>query len=217
MVDSGRVQGNKFLNETAFLTIVSAVFVAELTDKDALLLLTLATRMKARFVFAAGSVAFTITTAIIVTCGYFLVDLVPVSWLKIAGGMIMITYGVWAFLTSEKASEKDERELEAEEDRLLARSKGKATWLAFFSVVSMLALLDLSGDATEILTFVLVAHFQNALMVFAGALIALIAASAFETFLGGQLRKVISLRRIRVLSFVVFLLVGSFVIITTII
>jgi len=55
-----------------FLIIGSAIFAAELTDKDALLLLALATRTKPWHVFAAGSVAFTVTTAIIVLVGVVL-------------------------------------------------------------------------------------------------------------------------------------------------
>lgn len=42
-------------NAAALLTVASAIFVDELTDKDAFLLLTLATRRKALFVLAAGS------------------------------------------------------------------------------------------------------------------------------------------------------------------
>ena len=64
---------------------MAAIFVAELTDKDALLLLSLATRVKPWVVFAAGSVAFTITSAIIVTVGYFLVSFLPVSLISVVG------------------------------------------------------------------------------------------------------------------------------------
>ncbi|MCL5068759.1 MAG: TMEM165/GDT1 family protein, partial [Thaumarchaeota archaeon] len=53
----------------SFATIFATIFVAELADKDALLLLTLATRIRSWTAFAAGSVAFTITSAIIVSVG----------------------------------------------------------------------------------------------------------------------------------------------------
>ena len=51
---------------TEFVTVVATIFIAELTDKDALLLLALATKMKPWAAFAAGATAFTITSAIIV-------------------------------------------------------------------------------------------------------------------------------------------------------
>jgi len=203
-----------FLNPTAFLTVASAIFVAELTDKDAFLLLTLAARKNAWLVFASGSVAFAITTAIITTSGYFLVGLLPVFWIKLAGGIVMISYGVWQlFKTSE---EKERREVEKNESRLLSDSTKKSKWPAFFAVVSALALLDLAGDATEVLTIIFVAHFQDVLLVFTGALTALVAATALETVLGNQLRRIFSFNRLRLFSVIVFLAMGSVVIITTI-
>jgi len=199
-------------NETALpimATVASAVFVAELTDKDAFLLLTLATRHRSWFVFAAGAVTFTITTAIIATSGYFLVNVFPVYWIKFVGGVIMIGYGFLGFL---KVSEKERAE---EEEKLLARTSMKSMWPAFLAAVSMLALLDLAGDATEVLIIVFVAHF-DVVLVFASALIALIAATAVETVVGNRLRNYLSLKRLRLFSLLVFTIIGATIIITTI-
>ena len=194
---------------TIMVTVASAVFVAELTDKDAFLLLTLATRHRSWFVFAAGSVTFTITTAIIAVSGYFLANVFPVYWIKIVGGGIMIGYGLWGFLrVSEKA-------LADEEDRLMARTT-KSMWPAFLVVVSMLALLDLAGDATEVLIIVFVAHFNNVALVFVSALIALIAATALETAIGNRIQNHLSLKRLKLFSLIVFTTIGLTIIITTI-
>jgi putative Ca2+/H+ antiporter (TMEM165/GDT1 family) len=181
----------------------AAIFIAELTDKDALLLLSLATRFKAWVVFASGSVAFTITSAIIVTVGHFLVSYVPVSWISLAGGTIMICYGVWSFF-HEKT---EEEELAGMEKRLAAKaSKGMAP--VFLSAVGLLMLLDLAGDATEVLTILFVARF-DAFMVFIGAVVALVAATAVETMIGNRLSKVLSAKRIRLFSLLVFLVIGT--------
>jgi putative Ca2+/H+ antiporter (TMEM165/GDT1 family) len=198
-------------NETALpimATVASAVFVAELTDKDAFLLLTLATRHRSWFVFAAGSVAFTITTVIIVVSGYFLVNVFPVYWIKIVGGVIMIGYGFWGFL---KVSDK---RLAGEEEKLLAGTSKKSMWPAFLVAVLMLALLDLAGDATEVLIVVFVAHF-DVVLVFVSALIALIAATGVETVVGNRLRNYLSLKRLRFFSLLVFTIIGTAIIITT--
>jgi len=189
-------------------TVASAVFVAELTDKDAFLLLTLATRHRSWFVFAAGSVAFTITTVIIVVSGYFLVNVFPVYWIKIVGGVIMIGYGFWGFL---KVSDK---RLAGEEEKLLAGTSKKSMWPAFLVAVLMLALLDLAGDATEVLIVVFVAHF-DVVLVFVSALIALIAATGVETVVGNRLRNYLSLKRLRFFSLLVFTIIGTAIIITT--
>jgi putative Ca2+/H+ antiporter (TMEM165/GDT1 family) len=63
--------------------------VAELTDKDALLLLTLAARTRASVVFIAGATAFVITPTISVAIG-IRGAVVPTLWVSLAGGGFMI-------------------------------------------------------------------------------------------------------------------------------
>jgi putative Ca2+/H+ antiporter (TMEM165/GDT1 family) len=188
---------------------MAAIFVAELTDKDALLLLSLATRVKPWVVFAAGSVAFTITSAIIVTVGYFLVSVLPVSLISVAGGLVMIAYGTWSFFEANKEGE----ELSKAEKKLSLKAS-KSLWFVFLNAVSLLILLDLAGDATEVLTILFVARFQNTLLVFVGAVVALIAATAVETMIGNRLSKILSSKRIRIFSLCVFLTIGSVAIFT---
>ena len=194
---------------TEFATIAVTIFIVELTDKDALLLLALATKIKAWTAFAAGATAFTVTSAIIVTVGYFLIRAVPIFWVRLAGGVVMIGFAVWEFL--ESASEEA-----SEEKRLLERTrKGRSNWSVFVGAVSMLIILDLAGDATEVLTIVYVARFSSVLLVFLGAVTALVSASALETILGTKLSKLLSPRRIAILSLIVFLAIGSVIIVTS--
>ena len=95
---------------TALLTTMGTIFVTELSDKDALFLLALATKTKASVVFAAGSVASTITTAIIVLFGSLLIRFVPIFAIKIAGGSIMLIYAVWGYYRLSNEQRKiDER------------------------------------------------------------------------------------------------------------
>ena len=192
---------------TPFFTVLGTIFVAELTDKDALLLLTLATRIKPKIAFAAGATAFTITTTIIVTLGYFLITVVPVFWIRLVGGFVMIGFAVWQYLNT--------KEEESEEKKLLERTKRSTALSIFLGAVSMLILLDLAGDATEVLTIVFVAHFSNVLLVFLGAVLALVAASAVETILGSRLKKYLSASRLRLLSLLIFLVIGSYIIVTS--
>jgi putative Ca2+/H+ antiporter (TMEM165/GDT1 family) len=203
MLDIGALAGS-------FFAIFAAIFVAELTDKDALLLLSLATRMRPLLVFVAGSVAFTITTAVIVVVGSALVVYVPILWIKVAGGVIMLAYAVIVFVQGLRA----EKETEKKEERFV-RGLGKREVYVFLGMVSSLILLDLAGDATELVTIVFVAQFNNLLLVFAGAVAALVAASAVETFLGSRLGRFLSDRNIRRLSVVVFLVIGSIIILSS--
>jgi len=194
----------------ALLTTVGTLFLAELTDKDALFLLALATKTKASVVFASGAVAFTITTAIIVAVGSVLLALVPVVAVKLAGGGIMIAYALWELRRpSTKEKEMDERE-----KRLLER-RGRSAWSIFFAALVSLIALDLAGDATELLTVVLLARFDDVVVVFSGAVIGLVAATAVETLLGNRLGKLLSSKRIKYLSVAVFTIIGTTVIVTS--
>jgi len=195
----------------AFITVLVTIFIAELTDKDALLLLALATKMKPWTAFAAGSTAFTITSAIIVTIGYFLTKIAPIFWIRLAGGGVMIGYAIWDYSRNGGEVEREE------EKQLLNQTKKKTAWSVFLGAVSLLILLDLAGDATEVITIVFVARFSNTLLVFLGAVAALVAASALETVLGGRLAKILSPKRLRVFSLIVFLIIGSVIILTTLV
>jgi Ca2+/H+ antiporter, TMEM165/GDT1 family len=197
---------------TALFTTMGTIFVAELTDKDALFLLALATKTKASVVFVAGSVAFTVTTAIIVLLGSVLIAVVPVIAIKLAGGSIMLAYALLEYYRFSK----EERAVDEREERLLERS-ARGVWSIFLPAVLTLILLDLAGDATELLTIVLLARFEDALVVFAGAVIGLVAAVAVETALGNRLGRVLSRKRIKYLSVAVFTIIGVTVIVTTLV
>lgn len=188
-----------------FATMFVALFVAELTDKDAILLLGLATRRDARTVFAAGSITFILTSAIIVLVGAVLLAYVPVFWVKLAGGGVMIGYALWELrgLIAERTIEQTRRRL--------GETSKTVGWRAFLSMVAALAALDLAGDATELLIIVFVAQYGNLLLVFLTASVSLTSATALETLIGNRLASVLSARRIRYLSIAIFLLLGALI------
>ena len=191
----------------AFATIASALFVTELTDKDAFLLLTLAAKTRATVVFLAGATAFVITTTIFVTVGTLISAAVPILWVRLVGGAFMIGYGLW------EARGVDSRGEVEKEERSLERRFGG--WMTFFSIVAGVALLDIAGDATEVLTIVLAARYSNPILVFSAACTGLVSAAAFETALGNRLGRMLTPQRVRYVSMVVFLVLGTFIIISS--
>jgi putative Ca2+/H+ antiporter (TMEM165/GDT1 family) len=195
-----------------FFTVAGTVFIAELTDKDALLILALATKLRPMRVFAAGSIAFLITTTIIVSIGSLLVRLVPILWIKLVGGGIMIVYALWEYTRGPRG---DESEMEREETRIIEHA-GKGTLLAFLAIVAALAILDLAGDATEVVILVFLAQFNEALLVFVAGFSALVAATAVETAIGNTLGRLLAAKRIRYLSVCIFLTIGTVIILTAI-
>jgi len=185
----------------AVVAIAATLFVAELTDKDALLILAFATRMKPTKVFFAGSVAFVFTTAVIVSFGSLLITVVPVLWVRLAGGAVMFGYG--AFLVTRVVRNGPDEE---------TTPAGGARGRSFLAMVGSLALLDLAGDATEVLIVVFLARYSDWLLVFSGACVGLVAAVAVETALGNTLGRVLTKRRLLYLSAAVFLALGTYII-----
>ena len=82
----------------------------------------------------------------------------------------------------------------------------------FLALVASLALLDLAGDATEVLTIVLVASYGSPLFVFSSVYVGLFSAAALEATLGSKLGRLLTPRRIRIGSAVIFILLGLFII-----
>jgi putative Ca2+/H+ antiporter (TMEM165/GDT1 family) len=142
---------------------------------------------------------------IIVTLGYFLASILPVSLITITGGAIMIGYGAWSLVKAHKSEEKEVSRAE----RRMSFNASKNVWAVFLTTVPFLMLLDLTGDATEVLTILFVARFENTLLVFMGAVCALVAASAIETMIGNRLSKILTRDRIRIFSPLVFLVMGT--------
>jgi len=188
------------LSILSFATIAATLFVAELTDKDALLLLAVSTKVKARLAFSAGITAFAVTTAIIVAAGSLIVAVIPVEWIRLAGGVVMMGYGLW-----EARGLMGEEAVGLQESRV---ARTESTWRVFFALTGSLALLDLAGDATEVLTVVLVAQYSAPLFVFSAVYSGLIAAVAVETALGNRLGKLLTPRRLRIGSAAIFVLLG---------
>jgi putative Ca2+/H+ antiporter (TMEM165/GDT1 family) len=191
----------------SFGTIAAALFVTELTDKDALLLLNVATRVRARIVFLAGTTAFVFDTAVIVVLGSLLLTVVPIFWVRVAGGAAMLAYGLWEArgIVGLGVVEKEETKIK----------KSGSSWKLFLTLLVSLILLDLAGDATEILTIVFVAQYDNTLLVFSAVCAGLVAATAVETALGNRLGRVLTPKRLRYISVFVFLVLGAAIILST--
>ena len=184
--------------------IAGAIFLAELADKDAFLLVTVSTRVRAHVAFFAGAAAFAMTTALFVTLGTVLIAFVPVYWVRLAGGGVMLGYGLWEARALLGPGDREEE----------AKVGGSgSSWKAFLALVASLALLDIAGDATEVLTIVFVARYADPLLVFSGAFAGLLSATAVETALGNRLGKVLTPRRLRYVSVAVFLALGASIIV----
>ena len=185
---------------SSFAAIAATIFLAELTDKDAFLLIGVSTRVSWWTVFLAGSTAFTLTTVLLVTFGSVLAALVPVVWIRIVGGLVMVGYGFWEArgLIGLGAVEKEVSRVERSGNPMRE----------FFALVGALAILDLAGDATEVLTVVFVSQYSDLLLVFTGCMAGLLTATALEATLGSRLGRLLTPRRLQYASTTVFIILG---------
>ena len=192
---------------SSFAPIAAAFFVTELTDKDALLILGVSSGGRPMLTFIAGVAAFTLTTGLFVSVGSVLILYVPVPWVRLTGGGIMLGYGAWKALglVGAKVAETEGSKLD----------KQKSAAAFFFTLVGALVLLDVAGDATEVLTVVMVARYAEPLIVFGAACAGLYAATAMEAALGVKLGRMLSPRRLRVTSAAIFLALGAFILLTS--
>lgn len=185
----------------SFGTIAAVLFVTELTDKDAFLLIAVSSKVKWRVAFLAGATAFTLNTLLFVVAGSVIVAFVPVNWVRVVGGVVMLGYGLWEAkgLVGKRAAEEEETRVQ----------KARSSWGAFLALVVALSLLDLAGDATEVLTIVFVAQYADPPLVFAGVIAGLIAATALEAALGNRLGRILTPSRLRYLSMGAFIALGT--------
>lgn len=175
--------------------------MVELTDKDALLILSLSSTRRALPVFIAGATAFAATTAVYVLVGGAATGYVSAKWITVAGGGVMLAYGAYTVKGILGA------EFVGDEGKRLGAAEGGRS--AFLSMVAALAALDLAGDATEVLTLVFAARYDSPVLVYSSALAGLVAATALQTALGTWLGRVLTRRRLRILSAGIFLALGS--------
>ncbi len=184
----------------SFGVIAVTLFVAELTDKDAFFMIAMSAKLRARVVFFAGASAFVLTTLLFVAVGSALVAVVPVYWVRLTGGLVMLAFGLW-----EARGLVGMGRVKEEESRV---QKAGTPWKAFLALVGALAILDIAGDATEVLTIVFVARYSNPILVFAGAYAGLVSATAAEASVGNRLGRLMTPRRMRVVSALVFVVLG---------
>ena len=133
------------------------VFLAELGDKTLYTLVVLSTRNHALPVMFGGWAAFLVQGLIAIGLGS-LMRLLPLTVVHWATAGIFLACGIWLLLKREEAEEEEAEQL------VQQRSKWRQFGLAFVMV-----LIAEFGDATQIGSAALVAHFGTPWRVFIGA------------------------------------------------
>jgi len=158
-------------------TVFTVIFLLELPDKTALAALLLATRHRPLPVFLGAAAAFVIQSAVAVVAGSLL-SLLPREPIRIGAGVLFL--GMAALLVRRnlrKDEAAEERAVEQEEVR------HRRPFITAFSVVFVAEW----GDLTQLATAALQARYQQPVVVFVAATLALWAVSAIAVALGNRL------------------------------
>ena len=159
------------------LTVFTVIFLLELPDKTALAALLLATRHRPLPVFLGAAAAFVIQSGVAVAAGSLL-SLLPREPIRIGAGILFL---VMAALLIRRNLRKEE----VEEKRAVGLEEGRhhRLFVTAFSVVFVAEW----GDLTQLATAALQARYQQPVVVFTAATLALWAVSAIAVVLGNRL------------------------------
>lgn len=158
-------------------TVFTVIFLLELPDKTALAALLLATRHRPLPVFLGAAAAFVIQSAVAVLAGSLL-SLLPREPIRIGAGLLFLVMAALLVRRNLRAEE-------AHEKRLIEREevRHRRPFVTAFSVVFVAEW----GDLTQLATAALQARYQQPVVVFVAATLALWAVSAIAVGLGNRL------------------------------
>ena len=158
-------------------TVFTIIFLLELPDKTALAALLLATRHRPLPVLLGAAAAFGIQSAVAVLAGSLL-SLLPRQPIRIGAGLLFLVMA--AFLVR-----RNWRKGEAAERRAVEREEAQHR-RPFVTALSVVFVAEW-GDLTQLATAALQARYQQPLVVFTAATLALWAVSAIAVVLGNRL------------------------------
>lgn len=172
-----------------FLIPFLTIGLAEVGDKTQIAVLCLATQTKKHLLLLSGVVlAFVVTDGLAVLVGNFITNFIPENYIKIAGGIIFIIFGVITLLNKEKEDAKCEL---------------KNPFLTGFGVI----FVSEFGDKTQIAAGLFATKY-NPVMVFAGVIFVLTVLSLMAIFVGKFLTEHINRRVISYIAGAIFIVIG---------
>jgi len=158
-------------------TVFTVIFLLELPDKTALAALLLATRHRPLPVFLGAAAAFVVQSAVAVAAGSLL-SLLPREPIRIGAGLLFLVMAALLVRRNLRKEESDEKRAVEQEE-----ARHHRPFVTAFSVVFIAEW----GDLTQLATAALQARYQQPVVVFIAATLALWAVSAIAVMLGNRL------------------------------
>jgi putative Ca2+/H+ antiporter (TMEM165/GDT1 family) len=170
------------------------VFIGEMGDKTQLLALVLTSRYRRPWPILAGIfVATLLNHGLSAGLGTFLSHLVSARTLSWILALAFFAFAAWVLVPDK------EEELES-----------RGHWGVFFTTVVAFFLAEM-GDKTQLVTVALGAMFANVWLVTLGTTLGMLAANALAVFCGQRLLQKISMKWVRLVAALFFLLSGALV------
>jgi putative Ca2+/H+ antiporter (TMEM165/GDT1 family) len=158
-------------------TVFTVIFLLELPDKTALAALLLATRHRPLPVLLGAAAAFVIQSTVAVAAGSLL-SLLPREPIRIGAGLLFLVMAAFLIRRNLRRDEADEK-LAVEQEE----ARHRRPFITAFTVVFVAEW----GDLTQLATAALQARYQQPVIVFVAATLALWAVSAIAVVLGNRL------------------------------
>jgi putative Ca2+/H+ antiporter (TMEM165/GDT1 family) len=174
------------------------VFIAEIGDKTEIVTLALVARFGAPSVLTGVALASLVVNAAAVAAGNVIAESVPTSVVAVTAGLVFLGFAAW-----EWRSPDDPRQVDVSS----ARSFSHAVL-----ITSGTFLLTELGDKTMFATAALATR-GSPIAVWLGATAGVVAADSIAVLVGKSLRDHLQPRRLRIVTTVVFALVGTILIV----
>jgi Ca2+/H+ antiporter, TMEM165/GDT1 family len=183
------------------IVIFAVVALLQLPGKSNFGVITLATRHPPRDVFVGASVGLAAATIVSVTIGFAATTVLApyLIWVKVAGGLVLIAFGIREILTVPAPVHEP-----GEGTPAVARTARQVR-----NVALLLAFLLEMGDNTQILAIVFVASTGNIVLVFVAATAALILVTAVSSRGASYLRAHVPEQHLRLILGALLLTVGG--------
>jgi Ca2+/H+ antiporter, TMEM165/GDT1 family len=183
---------------TLFATIFAVVFLVELPDKTALATVVLATRHRPLPVFLGVALAFVVQSLVAVFAGS-LIAFLPHELIRIGAGLLFIVLAaVVVWRTRRQATAEKAGQLPGE---------GRGRERPFLTAFSMILLAEW-GDLSQLATVAFQAHYNQAVLVFASATLALWAVTALAVGIGNRLGSLLPERPVQYAAAALMVIIG---------
>jgi putative Ca2+/H+ antiporter (TMEM165/GDT1 family) len=185
-------------------TVFGVIFLLELPDKTALATLVLATRHRPLGVALGAAAAFVVQSAVAVVAGSLL-GLLPREPVRIGAGLLFIVMAGLLVRRTLQGRHDDETKLVEREE---ARHQRRAFMTAF-----MVVFIAEWGDLTQLATAALQARYQDPVVVFCAATVALWCVSGIAAVAGNRLGALLPERPLQLVAAAVMVVVGMLLVV----